>query len=102
SPNHDAIALHVIDDTQAEKIYQKIASIKELRPHDFILPNYPGYDDMYEKPEGLWRYGYWVNGCHWSTCEARMDIAYMRLGHYDDAKRSMNQLMKFARAFRMD
>jgi hypothetical protein len=44
----------------------------------------------------------WVNGGHWSTCEARMILAYLRLGKFEDARRSMHQLMKFARAFRMD
>jgi hypothetical protein len=57
---------------------------------------------MYEKPEGLWSYGYWVNGGDWSTCEARMIMAYYRLDKFDDAVASMNQLMKFARDFRMD
>ena len=102
SPNHDAIALRVVDDVQAERIYRKIASIPGLRPHDFILPNYPSYDDMYEKPEGIWSYGTWVNGGHWSTCEARMVLAYYRLGHYEDARRSMRQLLTFAERFRMD
>jgi hypothetical protein len=102
SPNHDAIAFRVVDDVQAEKIYKRIASIPELRPHDFILPNYPSYDDMYEKPEGLWEYGRWVNGGHWSTCEARMIMGYYRLGKYEDARRSMRQLLTFARQFRMD
>jgi hypothetical protein len=43
-----------------------------------------------------------VNGGHWSTCEARMILAYYRLGKHDDAMASMKQLMKFARQFRMD
>jgi len=73
-----------------------------LRPHDFILPNYPSYDDMYEKPEGLWGYGTWVNGGHWSTCEARMMLAYYRLGRFDDARRSMQRLLTFADKFRLD
>ncbi len=102
SPNHDAIAFRVVDDEQAMRIYNKIASVPELRPHDFILPNYPSYDDMYEKPEGLWGYGTWVNGGHWSTCEARMMLGYARLGKFEDEKRSMKQLMTFARRFRMD
>jgi len=102
SPNHDAIALRVVDDDQARRIYDQIASIPELRPHDFILPNYPSYDDMYEEPRGLWAYGHWVNGGHWSTCEARMILAYYRLGRYEDARRSLRQLMKFARDYRMD
>jgi hypothetical protein len=102
SPNHDAIAFRVVDDNQAERIYWKIASIPGLRPHDFILPNYPGYDDMYEPPKGIWAYGTWVNGGHWSTCEARMVLAYYRLGKFADAERSMRQLLTFADQFRMD
>jgi hypothetical protein len=102
SPNHDAIAFRVVADAQAQKIYDKIATIPELRPFDLIIPNYPGYDDMYEKPEGLWRFGYWVNGGHWSTCEARMILAYYRLGRYDDAQRSILRMLDFARRFRMD
>ena len=102
SPNHDAIAFRVVDDAQAERIYRKIAAIPELRPHVFILPNYPSYDDMYEKPQGLWSYGRWVNGGHWSTCEARMVLGYYRLGEFEDARRSMQQLLTFAERFRMD
>jgi len=102
SPNHDAIALRVADDAQAEKIFRKIASLPELRPHDFVLPNYPAYDDMYEKPTSIWAYGTWVNGGHWSTCEARVILAYYRLGKFDDARRSMRRLLTFAERFRMD
>jgi hypothetical protein len=102
SPNHDAIAFRVVDDTQAERIYEKIASIPGLRPHDFIIPNYPSLDDMYEQPRGLWEFGRWVNGGHWSTCEGRMVMGYYRLGRYEDARRSMRQLLTFARKFRMD
>lgn len=104
SPNHDAVAFRVVDDRQAQKIYDKIASLPGLRPHDFIIANYPGLDDMYEDPEGswLWSFGTWVNGGHWSTCEARVIMAYYRLGKHDDARRSMQQLLTFARRFRMD
>ena len=102
SPNHDAIAFRIADKAQSEKIFQKIASLPGLRPHDFILPNFPSYDDMYEKPAGLWGYGTWVNGGHWSTCEARMMLAYYRLGKFADARRSMLQLLTFAEKFRMD
>ena len=102
SPNHDAIAFRVVDQSQAERIYEKIASIPGLRPHAFILPNYPSYDDMYEKPEGLWSFGTWVNGGHWSTCEARMILAYYRLAKFEDARRSLEQLLTFAQRFRMD
>jgi hypothetical protein len=102
SPNHDAIAFRVVDDAQAEKIYVKIASIPQLRPYAFTIPNYPSLDDMYVQPEGLWRFGNWVNGGDWSTCEARMILAYYRLGKYEDARRSMEKLLTFARRFRMD
>jgi len=102
SPNHDAIALRIVGDEQAKKIYDKIASIPQLRPHAFILPNYPGYDDMYEQPAGLWEFGRWVNGGHWSTCEGRMMLAYSRLNKFDDIRASMKQLMKFVTSFRMD
>jgi hypothetical protein len=102
SPNHDAIAFRVVDDRQAQKIYEKISSIPGLRPYDFIIPNYPSLDDMYEKAEGLWAFGTWVNGGHWSTCEARMMLGYYRLGKFEDARRSMKRLLTFARKFRMD
>ena len=102
SPNHDAIAFRVADEAQSEKIYNKIASIPGLRPHAFTIPNHPSLDDMYEKPQGLWRFGEWVNGGDWSTCETRMILAYCRLGKYEDARRSMQQLLTFARRFRMD
>lgn len=102
SPNHDAIAFRVVDDAQAARILARIESIPGLRPHRFILPNHPSYDDMYEKPEGLWAYGTWVNGGHWSTCEARMMLGYYRLGRFADARASMEQLLTFARRFRMD
>ena len=102
SPNHDAIAFRVTDDAQSEKILQKIETLPQLRPHDFIIPNYPGYDDMYEKPQGLWEFGRWVNGGHWSTCEARVILGYYRMGRFEDARKSMQQLLKFADQFRMD
>ncbi len=102
SPNHDAIAFRVVNDTQAKQIYTKIASIPGLRPHDFVLPNYPSYDDMYERPEGLWAFGTWVNGGHWSTCEARMILGYYRLERFEDARRSLGQWLSFAKRFRLD
>ena len=100
--NHDAICFRVADDAQAVKIYNKIASIPGLRPYDLIITNYPALDDMYEKQESIWKFGHWVNGGHWSTCEARMIMAYYRLGKYDDARRSMQKMLDYARRFRMD
>jgi tetratricopeptide (TPR) repeat protein len=102
TPNIDAICFRVVDHAQAEKIYAKIASIPGLRPYNFIIANYPSLDDMYEQPKGLWRFGEWVNGGAWSTCEARAIMAYYRLGKYEDARRSMEKLLSFARRFRMD
>ncbi|MCL6474148.1 MAG: hypothetical protein K6U75_03725 [Firmicutes bacterium] len=102
SPNHDAICFRVVDDAHAQRIYARIASIPGLRPYDFIIPNYPSLDDMYTEPEGLWAFGTWVNGGHWSTCEARMIMAYYRLGKHEDARRSMKRLLDFARRFRLD
>ena len=57
---------------------------------------------MYTEPKDLWEFGRWVNGGHWSTCEARMIMAYYRLGKSDDARRSMKRILDFARRFRMD
>jgi len=103
SPNHDAIAFRIAADDQAEKIYQKIASIPGLRRYNVIIANQPGLDDMYHPDTTwLWQHGTWVNGGHWSTCEARMILAYYRLGKYEDARRSMEHLLDFARQFRMD
>jgi hypothetical protein len=102
SPNHDAVCFRVTDDAQSKRIMDRMTSIPQLRPHAFVLPNYPSYDDMYTKPEGLWGFGTWVNGGHWSTCEARMIMAYYRTGRYEDARRSMEQILTFARKFRMD
>ena len=101
--NHDAIAFRVADDAQSSRIYDKMASIPGLRPYGLIITNCPGLDDMYEEPTSwLWQFGTWVNGGHWTTCEARMMLAYSRLGKYDDARRAFEQILKFARIFRMD
>ncbi len=100
--NHDAVAFRIADDAQAEKIYAKIASLPGLRPYDLIITNYPSLDDLYTEPEGLWEFGRWTNGGHWSTCETRMLLAYYRLGKTEDARRSMKRILGFADRFRMD
>ncbi len=100
--NHDAIALRVVDEAQARRIWRTMGAIRGLRPHDLIITNYPSLDDMYTEPTGLWEFGRWVNGGHWTTCEARMMLAYFRLGAYEDARRAMEQLLGFARRFRFD
>jgi len=102
TPNQDAVAFRVVDDNQANTIYSKIASIPGIRPYNLIIPNYPAYDDMYEKETGIWKFGTWINGGHWSTCEGRMMMAYARLGKYEDMRQSMKQILTFADNFRMD
>ncbi|MGI8906005.1 MAG: hypothetical protein ACR2IE_05885 [Candidatus Sumerlaeaceae bacterium] len=102
SPNHDAIAFRVVRDAQAEQILKTIESIPGLRPHHAIIANYPAYDDMYTTSENIWTFGTWVNGGHWSTCEARMVLAYYRTGRFADARKSMEHILGFARRFRLD
>jgi hypothetical protein len=59
SPNHDAVALGVVDDAMSAKIVSRIKSLgANIRPNVFILPNTDakgalpgtagaiGYDDM--------------------------------------------------------
>jgi len=101
TPNHDAMAFRVADDAQSKKIYDKIASIPGLRPYKLIIPNFPGYDDMYET-KGLFVFGKWINGGHWTTCEARMQLGYYRVGAYRDAAESFGQILKLAPLFRLD
>jgi hypothetical protein len=98
APNHDAMAFRIVDDRQAQIIWQKIKSIPELRPNDLILPNYPGYDDMYEYDE----YGRWVNGGHWTTNEARMQLGYYRVGAWQDAAAGFKRMLALSSVFRMD
>jgi hypothetical protein len=60
-------------------------------------------DDMYDPGTSwLWKHGTWVNGGHWSTCEARMIMGYYRLGKHEDARKSMQHLLTFVENFRMD
>ncbi|MEI6276479.1 MAG: hypothetical protein WCP08_10840 [Prolixibacteraceae bacterium] len=101
TPNHDAMAFRVVGDEQALKIYNKINSIPGLRPYQLIIPNFPGYDDMYED-KGLFTFGRWINGGHWTTCEARMMLGYYRVGAYRDAAESFRQILKLAPVFRLD
>lgn len=113
-PNHDAICFRIVGYDQAKKIFEKIESIPGLRPYVFTIPNYPSYDDLPVIPEefreyegkyegkSMMEYGVWVNGGHWATCEARMIMAYYRMGKYNDAKRSMEKFLTFVEKFKMD
>ncbi|MDP4284061.1 MAG: hypothetical protein Q8891_06530 [Bacteroidota bacterium] len=101
TPNHDAMAFRVVDDRKAKKIYNIIKSIPKLRPYKLIIPNYPAYDDMYEY-DGIFKNGIWVNGGEWTTCEARMQLGYYRVGAYQDAKAAFEKILHMAISFRMD
>jgi hypothetical protein len=100
--NHDAVAFRVVPEAQARRIYAKMASISGLRPHGVIITNYPSLDDMYTEPTGLWEFGTWVNGGHWTTCEARMIMADFRMGGHPAARKAMEHILSFARIFRTD
>lgn len=101
TPNHDAMAFRVVDDQQAMKIYLKIKSIYGLRPYNLIIPNFPGYDDMYDD-KGLFTFGRWINGGHWTTCEARMQLGYYRVGAWQDAAAGFSEILKLAPVYRLD
>jgi hypothetical protein len=101
APNHDSVCFRVVDDAQAKTIVAKMLSIPELRPNKLILPNYPTYDTMYETG-GLFTYGTWVNGGHWTTAEARMMMAYARVGQTKPALEAFGRILELARAFRAD
>jgi hypothetical protein len=101
TPNHDAMAFRIADDQQAMKIYKKIKSIYGLRPYRLIVPNFPGYDDMYDD-KGLFTFGRWINGGHWTTCEARMQLGYYRVGAWQDAADGFSEILKLAPVFRLD
>lgn len=101
--NHDAVCFRVIDDDAARRTMDVLCSVDGLRPHDLVITNYPSLDDLYmPETNGLWSFGTWVNGGHWTTCEARMVMAYHRVGRHEDARRSMRRILEFARAFRLD
>ena len=54
--NVDAVALRIVNNAAAEKIYRQIAALPELRPFDFVITNYPGLDDMH------WNWGHTTGG----------------------------------------
>jgi hypothetical protein len=108
--NADAVALRVADIKLATSIYNKIASLQEIRPFDFLLTNAPGLDDTYVNwgsatgpgIKGFWKFGDWVNGGAWGTVEGRAILMYYRLGKFEDVRRSAIRAMKWAKDFRMD
>lgn len=105
--NVDAVAMRVADREQSDRIYWQIATLPELRPHDYIITNYPSLDDTYEnwgsgELGGFMQYGMWVNGGAWSTVEARAIMAYYRLGKHEDVRRSALRTAQFADTFQME
>jgi hypothetical protein len=120
SPNHDAVAFRIVDDTKAASIFATIDKLGEqLRPNVFMLPNTDtkgrmpgdpdavGYDDMAcgdgKTCGGIFEWGTWVNGGVWTTTEARAVMAYLRLNRAADALASAQQMItRFASVWRMD
>ncbi len=108
--NADAVALRVVDDQTADKIYKQIAAFPDIRPFDFLLTNAPGLDDTYWSwgktsgpgMDGIKEFGCWVNGGAWTTVEGRAILMYYRMGKFEDVYRSAIRAMKWSKDFRMD
>lgn len=102
TPNHDAVAMRVVDDAASTRIIQRMVSIKDLAPHDMLITNYPAYDEPGYPTHGLMAYGTWVHGGHWSTCQGRMNIASLRAGAFDHPFKSWDRMSKLMQNFRAD
>eukprot|EP00658_Telonema_sp_P-2_P073406 TRINITY_DN6245_c0_g1_i1.p1 TRINITY_DN6245_c0_g1~~TRINITY_DN6245_c0_g1_i1.p1 ORF type:complete len:458 (-),score=89.20 TRINITY_DN6245_c0_g1_i1:302-1675(-) len=121
SPNHDAVALGVVNSSMAARIVSRIKSLgNQIRPNVFILPNTDatgkpsvsgaggiGYDDMAcgSGPTcgGIFEFGTWVNGGVWTTTEARWLMAAARTGDVNPAFESVRQMKRlYADTWRMD
>lgn len=105
--NADAIAFNVVCKGTAERIYDKINSIKGIRPYDFLLTNYPSLDDTYEiylnnKHTGFFMFGDWVNGGCWGTVEGRAKLGYLKLNKFDDVFASASRAIMWAKEYRID
>ncbi|MCK5820471.1 MAG: hypothetical protein KAH17_01245 [Bacteroidales bacterium] len=101
TPNHDAVAMGVTDDNQSKMIVDKLLSVPELYPNNFILPNHPAYDDL-DNPTVLYHLppGMWVDGGFWSTTQGRMNIACLRVNEFDHPFKAWAKQLKFMQAFR--
>ncbi len=108
--NVDAIAWEVVSPAVARSIYDKIASVPEIRGAGLLCNNYPHLDDTLESyrhkstaPHSLgWLSGDWVDGGCWATVEGRAILAYMKLGKYDDAFKAADIYMRWAEEYRQD
>lgn len=103
TPNHDAVAMRVVDDAASARIIQRMVSIKGLAPHGMVITNYPAYDEPgYPAHHALMDYGTWVHGGHWSTCQGRMNIASLRAGEFDHPFKSWDRMCNLMQNFRAD
>ena len=118
SPNHDAVAFRIVNDSIAEEIMAAMDSLgAQLRPNTFVLPNTDagggvGYDDMLNNyctaepcPPGpdIFVYGKWVNGGVWSTQEGRMIMAYYRTNRTQAAAASFEHMLdRYSWEWKMD
>lgn len=108
--NADAVAFRVVDERVGSSIYRVIAGFPDIRPFDFLLTSAPGLDDTYwawgrssgQGLDGILQFGDWVNGGAWATVEGRAILMYLRLGKFEDVRRSATRAMKWAKDFRMD
>lgn len=106
--NIDAVAFEAVDPETARSIYNKIASVPQMRPYGFLVNNYPRLGDTYSdylQEENLApyiEYGHWVDGGCWGTVEGRAILAYLKLGRFEDAFRSAAYAMQWAEDYRMD
>jgi len=102
SPNVDAVAFSVVNQSLADELYQSMLSVgPSLNPCGFTLPNFPDYDDMASTDDG--GYGTWVSGGSWSTLEARVILAHYNQRRFDLAAASMSRLeYPYAELFKMD
>ncbi|MCX6929938.1 MAG: hypothetical protein NT154_43010, partial [Verrucomicrobia bacterium] len=105
--NIDAIAHRAADLPTAGRIYSLIAAEPAMRPHAYLIANWPSRDDIYDHygsrdHDGILVFGMWNNGGAWSHLEGRTLLAYYRLGKYEDVRRSALRSMEWANAFQMD
>ncbi len=108
--NVDAIAWEVVAPEVARSIYQKIASVPEIRGAGILCNNYPHLDDTPESyrkrssaPHSFYqRSGDWVDGGCWATVEGRAILAYQKLDACADAFKAADVYMRWTKEYRQD
>lgn len=109
--NVDAVAWDLVTPEIAASIYQKIASVPEIRGAGILCTNYPHLDDTLESYRkhssapnsfGSWHSGDWVDGGCWATVEGRAILAYQKLNAWEDAFKSADVYMRWAQEYRQD